>query len=285
MVKHGLLFLFLTALARVYAQCPVAGFTAPATACLQENIFVENTSTSATSYQWDFCSGDLQFAPAASFVTASSFIFRARVFRMVQDTNGMWFGFAIDEPNNTLVRFDFGNSPDNTPTVTSLGNPGSAFQNPIDLDFLLQDNQWYALVANTNGNNLLRLDFGGSLTNNPAVINLGSFGVLNAPSGVDVIKDQNEWYAFVTIRTPEAVISLRFGNSILNTPAVSAYPVAGASGLRSLSFVKECDRWFAMVSSYNNGMLFYLFFDNGINAPPVINAVNIPRLILFPCNT
>lgn len=196
---------------------------------------------------------------------------------MVQAQNGLFHGFAIDQPNNLLVRFDFGNSPDNTPTVVSLGNPGSRFQNPLDIHFISEGNNWFALVANTAGNNLLRLNFGSDLTSVPSVTDLGSIGgLLQSPGGVNTIRENENLYAFISNGSTSQIISLSFGNSILNAPTSSVIPVPGSSGLRSMDFIRECNRWFGVITSYNSGSLFYLDFQNGAGLPPVVNQLIIP---------
>lgn len=259
------------------AQCPIANFELSVTACREQNIYLENITTGGQAYSWDVCSGDLQFTPTANFVVSGSSFFRARVFRMVQSQNGLWYGFAIDQPNNTLVRFDFGNSPDNTPTVVSLGNPGSRLQNPLDIHFIQENTNWFALVANTSGNNLLRLNFGNDLASVPSVTDLGTFGgSLQAPGGVYTIEENGNVYAFVSNGSSSQVTTLNFGNSVLNSPTTSIVSIPGSSGLRGLSFIKECDRWFGIVTSYNTGALYYLDFQNGANQPPVVSQLNIP---------
>lgn len=261
----------------LWAQCPIADFELPVSACREQNIYLENTTIGAQVYSWDVCSGDLQFAPTANFVVSGSSFFRARVFRMVQSQNGLWYGFAIDQPNNLLVRFDFGNSPDNTPTVVSLGNPGSRLQNPLDIHFVQENSNWFALIANTSGNNLLRLNFGNDLATTPSVTDLGSFsGSLQAPGGVYAIQENGNLYAFVSNESSSQITSLSFGNSILNTPTLSQVSIPGSSGLRGLSLIKECDRWFGIVTSYNTSSLYYLDFQNGVNQPPVVNQLSIP---------
>lgn len=261
----------------VFTQCPIVDFQLPATACREQSLYINNTTSGAQTHHWDVCSGDLQLTPSAGFVVAGTTFFRARVFRIIRAQSGMWHGFAIDQPNNLLVRFDFGNSPDNTPTVVSLGNPGSILQSPLDIHFIQENNNWFALVANTAGNNLVRLNFGNNLTAAPSVTDLGSFGgSLQAPGGVYAIQEGGNWYAFVSNGASPQITSLNFGNSMLNTPAHSSFPVSGSSGLRGLALIRECNRWFGVVTSYNTGTLYYMDFQNGVSQPPVVNQLTIP---------
>ena len=47
----------------VSGQCPTSSFNVNLNACFDQNIFIDNTSTNATSYYWDFCSGDFELNP------------------------------------------------------------------------------------------------------------------------------------------------------------------------------------------------------------------------------
>lgn len=259
------------------AQCPLVDFNIPANGCIDQRLYINNLSDPADNYTWDFCSGDLQVTPTPTAVATSSSIFRARVFRTVQSEAGEWFGFAIDQPNNALVRFNFGNNLNNTPTLTSLGNPGSKLNSSLDMQLTNENGSWYALVVNTGGNNLLRLNFGTSLTTTPSVTDLGSFsGALKSPGGIFLVKDGNTHYAFIANGSVAEIVALNFGNSILNTPTVSSFSVTGASGLRSLSIIRECDRWFGLVTSYNNSSVYYLDFQSGLSQPSDVGLLSIP---------
>ena len=275
-MKLGFSLLCLLFANRLCAQCPSVDFDLQATACINQSLLLNNQSLPAGNFYWDFCSGDLQVTPSVSDVIASSLIFRARVFRAVQSENGDWFGFAIDQPNNTLIRFDFGNSLDNTPMITNLGNPSSEFKNPIDIKFLREDNNWYALVANTGGDNLLLLDFGISLNSMPTVTNWGSLsGAIQAPGGISLVNDGNVLRVFVSNSSVAEMVALNLGGSILNTPSVSVFSVTGASGLRSISIIRECDQWFGLVTSYNNSVIYYLDFEDGLDQSPTVGPLAI----------
>ncbi|MBU2915191.1 hypothetical protein, partial [Reichenbachiella agariperforans] len=39
------------------AQCPTADFSVQTSVCINENLNLENNSTDAVNFEWDFCSG------------------------------------------------------------------------------------------------------------------------------------------------------------------------------------------------------------------------------------
>lgn len=274
MIKF-LVLVFIFCASGVVAQCPVVDFTTPATACTSERINIQNSATVATAYEWDFCSGDLSLTPAAQAVVSSSSFFRARVFRTLY-VNNVWFGFAIDQPSNTLVRFRFGASLENIPQVVSLGNPSSSFQNPLDISFWNEGTIWFALVANTNGNSVLLLNFGNDIESTPSVTNIGSLsGAIKSPAGVFIAKEGNSLSAFVTNSSAPEVVRLDFGSSITNTPLATIINVAG-SAPRAIAITLECDRWYGIITSYGTGQLYYLDFIDGLMQTPSVGLLNIP---------
>lgn len=256
-------------------QCPATGFTFPATACASENVLAVNTAAGADTYAWDFCSGDLAITPSVASAVADPLFFRSRVFRTIQ-ANGVWYGFAINQPTGTLVRFRFGSSLENTPVVTSLGNPGGFLNNPLDIKFLQEGTVWIALVANTDNNSVVRLTFEAGIESAPTAQNLGTFGgALKFPAGIEFAKEGNDVYAFVTNSSAAEIVRLYFGSSLSNTPTETIVPVAGAAP-RSIAFVRECDRWFGVITSYTTNELFYLDFNNGLGQLPSTGVLNIP---------
>jgi len=54
-----LIILFLLCTSKMArSQCPTSDFSANTTACIRENLSLQNTSVNAVYYTWDFCSGD-----------------------------------------------------------------------------------------------------------------------------------------------------------------------------------------------------------------------------------
>ena len=110
---------------------------------------------------------------------------------------------TVNAQNNTITRFNFTNSFNNTPTAVNLGNIGGlAYPNGI---YAINDNNsWKVFITNggnasrTNGVwSLTRLDFGTSLLNTPVGVNLGNpGGVLKHPSDLTIMKSCGEIIGF-----------------------------------------------------------------------------------------
>jgi PKD repeat protein len=280
-----IIFLLCVIHLNLWAQCPVTDFVSPATACINQNLTFENTTTGASSFEWDFCSGDLDLTPNSSIAASNNFLFRTRAIRVVKNS-GNWYGFTIDQANSPyrLIRFNFGTSLLNNPSITDLGNPSGLLNSAYDFQMYSEAGNWYALVANSGANNILKFSFGLNLDSNPSVQNLGSFGVLDTPNGITIINNNGSISVFVTNGGTSKIVRLDFGASIDNTPTVASFSVSGGSTLRGISLIQECDRWFGLVSSFGNGKVFWLDFSNGLSQDPSSGEITFFTSYNFPAS-
>ncbi len=266
-----------------FGQCPTSYFSLPASACINEQIFPENSSTGAISYVWDFCSGDFELTPTIESIGSSKFIGRGRSFRIVETDEGNWIGFSIDQAGNRLVRFEFGSSPQNKPSITNLGNPSSALSGAFDFNIVQASGQWYILVVNSLTNEFIRISFGYDLLNiSPAVDNLGSFGELNKPNSLTTVIEADNVFTFISNGGNGSITRLEFGNSIENSPAATSFIVTGIKNPRGIDIIKDCDRWVGLVTSYSNNKLFYLDFQDGLSQKPITDIISFFASFNFP---
>jgi len=282
-MQRLLLIIFSFWMYGAFAQCPATDFTLPSSVCIDQGIELLNQTTGGSSYVWDFCSGDLDLTPQATIAVSNSLLFRTRTLRIINH-NELWYGFTIDQAANKLIRLDFGNSLSGTPTVNDLGNPSNLLNGAFDFRMYYEANQWFALVLNTTSNSLLRLSFGGDIESIPTVQNLGSFGVLNTPNGIFIVEDNGFLRVFISNGGIAEIVRFDFGSSILNNPTVTTFAVAGASGLRGIAITRECDRWFGLVTSYNNNKVIWLDFINGLSQPPQAGEIAFFAAYNFPAS-
>lgn len=267
------------------AQCPVTDFSINPAGCIEQNLSFSNSTTGADLYEWDFCSGDLNLTPNADVAATNSLLFRTRAIRVVRSGSN-WYGFTIDQANSPyrLIRFDFGGSLLNSPTVTDLGNPMNALNGSYDFQFHEESGNWFALVANSGGNNILRLSFGSDIESVPSVQDLGSFGLLNTPNGIEIVNENGILSVFVTNNSVSEITRLDFGSSLVNVPIASSFAVPGGATLRGISIIKECDRWFGLVTSYGNSKVLWLDFDNGLSQIPQTGEITFFTSYNFPAS-
>lgn len=207
----------------------------------------------------------------------------------VVKNNGQWYviivgGDATGTANEAIVKITLGpNIANNTPSGTYWGNIGNMAY-PHDL-YLFQDNgNWYGLTVNTTNNTITRFDFTSDFNNVPTAVNLGNIGSLNGPTGIYAIKENGNWYAFVTNAFAPGggtITRLDFGNSLLNTPTGTNLGNIGGlmSGVWDIHIVNSCNEKTGFVINSTNGHLIRLNFNGSIlNTPTAVSYGNLGNM-------
>ncbi len=199
-------------------------------------------------------------------------------------TGGNWYGFLTGGStavNSDIVRFDFGSSLMNTPTINDLGNLGGLMLNPQDLYVFNEAGNWYAFTNNGFTGNLIRLDFGANITSTPTVTNLGNPGSLAFPTGMWPVFDGTDWHLFIINRLTQKLSRLDFGNSLLN-PAVDN-DLGNPGGLfnapRDISIIRDCGNYYGYVTNESGNTMTLLTFNAIVTGVPV--ATNLGNFAGF----
>ncbi len=261
-------------------QCPVISLTMPDTSCTAQSIQPSATVVGASSYRWDFCSGDLAKPPQIN--GQSVIVSGANVVSGIAAVNNgtSYFVFALSRNNNKLLRLDFGASLSDQPSsITEVPNVDNALllNGPDNIRFLQEGGKWFALVVNGNNSSLVRLSFGSSLTNTPTA-SLVVSGIATAESGIDIVKEGGEVVVALTRPGSNTVSLLNFGTSITNMPAasdiVTTVPLAGVSYPMSIKLYKECNQWYGLVTGYSSNTVHRLNFGNSLLTSPSAATVS-----------
>ncbi len=274
---YSFIFVFLFSFNILVAQDPVADFNLSQEVCLEQNMIINNLSISAVSYLWDFCHEDLKATATVQIHDTIDAGSQMNSITLVNES-GKWYGFVSNRGNSKLLRLDFGSSLDNTPTIVDLGTLSGALSGPRNLALRKEGTNWYGLITNINNNTIRRLNFGSSLENVPTTENLGNFGVLNQPYGLDLIEEPGQLTAVIPNFGANTVLLVDFGSSITSTPTVTDALSVGSSadGLNrplGVSVQKSSGTWFAVVSNYQDGKVFRLTFGPVIKSTPTITQI------------
>jgi gliding motility-associated-like protein len=202
-----------------------------------------------------------------------------------------WYGFTVSAENNSITRFNFTSSFDNTPTAVNLGNLGNlAYPTGI---YAINDNGFWRVFIVNGGNrfqnglnsSLTRLDFGSSLLNNPAATNLGNPGnELKHPRDISILKSCGEIVAFVVngkIGSDE-IIKLNFNNNLTSVPsAVNLGNEGNINFPHSISKLFRVNNdLFAFITNVTNNTLTRLRFTGCSNAAiPNSNLKDPPPIV------
>ncbi len=269
--------------AEVQAQiCKPPKFIVNDTICPNQ-VVAFNRVEGYLSTEWDFCVGSLSndgiVHNLGNIITNLSAI-------QIREQDGSFIGYALSR-SNALVRLDFGRSLDNnSPTTTNLGNPGGLLNGPEDLKIFKQGDVWYGLIVNLPTNNIIRLNWGNSLLNNPVAtsLNISGLNVLSAPRGLEIVNDNGNIVAFVVNSTTNTIASINFRNTLQNTISSSDIKIspvlAGASGLSGITAIKTCETWYVFAAS--NGKIYKILLgDKANNTIQSSNIVDISNTVPF----
>lgn len=173
------------------------------------------------------------------------------------------------------------------PAAQNIGNPGGLNQ-PVYMDIVFTNNNYYGFVTNFSSGNLVRLDFGNSLKNNPVAVIIDLDGPLpgDGNSGIQVVQNEGKWYAIILSGYPPGGIAPRiskveFGNSITNTaPTVVNWgSIGNMYDPKDLIMVQEGSVWIGLTVNAETNTITRFNFGSSFNSPPAAeNLGDLGRL-------
>ncbi|BAV07195.1 gliding motility-associated C-terminal domain-containing protein [Filimonas lacunae] len=196
-----------------------------------------------------------------------------------------WYGLSLNQINNTLTRFDFTSSFDNTPTGTNLGGFGGVFNNPAGICCVKFNGEWYAFMTNDAASNgLVRLYFGSSLLNTPSATVLVDQPSLNHLRDIYVMPYCDGLYGFAVNGTTNELLQLNFGNDITNnTPALINYGNVG-----NFSFPHSISKMFrvggdlySFIPNVNNNTISRVRYSSSVVVNGAISTVANPAPVTY----
>lgn len=161
-----------------------------------------------------------------------------------------------------------------TPLEHNLGN-GFQFSDPSAIEIAKDGDNYYGFVVNTNGNQLLRLNFGTELSNTPTVTNFGSLDttVPPSPNSVYLTQDSGKWYLFVCGGgggTPSTISRFDFGTSLANVPNGVRFGNPGGllNDPQGIFVARDGLVYYGFVVNRGNSRLIRLNFGRNISRTP-----------------
>lgn len=193
MTKGIFISAFLTLLSfHVCGQVPTVNFNVPIEVCLEEQFQLDNTSTDATNYEWDFCTGDFDIQPTAEIFTSNtnyktnnniSIYFESKF-----ETSR--YVFLPSGGSKKVFRFKTDDKLNEFFLVEELDLSKVTLGRPIDISILKLGANYLGYLVDFNTNSLYEINFGSSIENQPiSITDLGNFSSLNQPIAVKAIKE------------------------------------------------------------------------------------------------
>ena len=162
----------------------------------------------------------------------------------------------------------------NPSSITSVTDPLVA--EPYDLRSFEENGEYYMISVNYVNGKVLRYDFGTSFSNSPVLTDLGNFGVIVRPLGMDLWKESNSVYALIVTESG-ALFRLNFGNSIENTPSVvQVLDVTDLFNHRHIRITRENGTVLALIAGGSH-FVSVLNFGNSIQNNPTLTPISIPN--------
>ncbi len=174
----------------------------------------------------------------------------------------------------------------NAPTGTNMGDNFN-FSIPTGIEIARDSFGFYGFVINSNTNELLRLNFGATMSNTPTITNLGNLtmGLPENPTTLYLTQDtiSRKWFLFVAGGFTTATSELGrvdFGTRLGNPfPNVANF---GNPGLlldhpKGLFVAKDADEvWYGYMVNYNTSELIQLNFSFNVSNTPLAKTFNNP---------
>jgi gliding motility-associated-like protein len=200
--------------------------------------------------------------------TAPDTVCVGQSFQIQNTTNANSHLWTICSQNNILL-----------PEGTVIANPNNALERPNYIHIEKEGTDYVGFVTNDKEVSLgyiTRLNFGNSIKNIPTATNLGNFGgLLNHPAGLTLIKNGNNWHAFLLNSGQSAsqyrIVRLDFGTSLNNTPtAVNLGNSVFFDYPFEISIHKEGNSFIGFFEDLSDNLFRINFGTNITNASPTI---------------
>ncbi len=256
-----------------FSQCPTVDFSVPDTVCVNEKIEFINSSTNGTNYFWYLCDDQLRQEDTSKQLSNNN-AFRASYGFDIIKTDSLTFGLTLRNAG-LLYRIDFSDSINEITSIYNYPDERSNFDLPRDIRIIKSNNTWIGLATNSGSMNLTRINFGGSLDNDPSYDNIADITAITNTSGLEIIKDNGNFYALAGKDATNEIYVLDFQDDLLNTPSVTSFTIPEATGIQGISMVKDCNTWIGLATSISNDKLFRLIFNSGITNAPEITEITV----------
>ncbi len=246
-----------------YAQSMIIG---PDSVCERQPVQFKSGVPDEATHFWGFCSGYLLNNPQGTNLMNNGYELDVPSgIEIVRDGEN-YYGFVTNigtTGDNEFLRYEFGNSLDNTPTVTNFGNLDDVFldvPNSIYVLFDKDEGNWHIFISggtNVSTSRLVRIDFGKTLSNDPNIVNFGNIGnQFDRPTSLFVAKEDDNWYGFFFNRNTNELMRMDMGDNVSITPSITSLgivPVTGTgiNGPSDMFPILDNGNWYFFVTNEN----------------------------------
>jgi gliding motility-associated-like protein len=263
---------------------PQAVFSASDTICITDSVLINNLSRDASTYYWNFCSGNLGYEPQGRNLSNQGTLNGPAFIDFAETDDGI-FAFITNHTDGTLTRNHYGQDFFSVPVSKNLGNFGGAIPAHVQGVQVIEDNgNWYVFVVGgqREESRLVRLAFGNSLDNDPVVTNFGNTGDMDYPGDLYMVFDLGNWYGFTVNYNSNTITRFSFGSSPANVPVSTN--LGNPGGLNQPSGIIPVfeDGWYFFISNYANHEIIRLDFGNSLINVPTGYSIGDSEYLYYP---
>ena len=264
------MYIFILCISLVPAKGQALFVTAD-TLCIDDSLTIDNQSREASSYYWNFCSGNLAYEPEGNNLSNPGTL-DGPAFVDFAENNGIIYSFITNHNNGTITRNTYGNDFLSTPVSENLGNFGGVLPRHSEGVQVIGDGgDWYVFVVGgqRDESRLVRLNFGNSLANSPKITNLGNVGDLDYPVDLYIDYIDDAWIGFTVNRNTNTLTRFDFTNGIDEAPiGTNLGNPAALNEPCGIVPVYENGNWYIFVSNYGNHEISRLDFGDDLTSTP-----------------
>ena len=286
-IRCSLLCVFLLG-SGLKVYCQQANFTSPDSVCVNTPVQVNNLTTGASSYSWNFCVSNIDTTPSAVNLGGFGGAFDAPVFMSVVQDGGNYYAFVSNNLSGHLVCLKFGPSLLNpTPVVQDLGNCGVIPITAEGIQVLNVGGMWTAIIVGGNGAAgapcIVKVDLGPSLAAmTPVGTNWGNIGNLNYPIKLYIFQDAAGLYHGYTVNFQGSTLTrFDFGASFVNPPVGTnlGNPGGVLNGPTGLFPILDGGNYYLFLPNETGNTLTRLDFGTSLLNPPVAVSLGDPNYV------
>jgi gliding motility-associated-like protein len=237
-------------------------FVIPDTICIYDSVIIINNSRTASTYYWNFCTGNIINTPQGENLQNQGNLNGPSFIDIVKDGE-LYYAF-ITNTDGTLTRYFFNNDLLSIPVSDNLGNFESLIPlNAQGIQVIKDGGVWYVLITGGQGVNsrIVRLNFGNSLNNEPTFLNLGNIGNLDSPMDLFMFEENNNWYGYTVNFNSSTITRFNFGNSLNNRPhGLNLGNIGNLDGPGGFIPWRENNNWYIFIANLNSNQITRLDF-------------------------
>ena len=173
------------------------------------------------------------------------------------------------------------------PVGEILPDPGNTLNGPAFIDFVEDEDGYYAFITNHSDGTITRYYYGQDFLSPPVSNNFGNFGgiIPEHVQGIQVIQDDGQWYVFIVggMGEDSRFLRLNFGNSLSNNNPKVDYTIYMGNNSNTdypidLYIFQENGFWYGFTVCFNSNSLIKFDFGSDFTTQGYTAFVLAPDL-------